>query len=72
MDIETFAENVGFLTRTVFNLDSSATDFQRVLTRLAQNYSTDEIESMFQIGLSQQGRALLATLKARQAADESD
>lgn len=30
-DVETFAENLGLLTRQVFSLDSSTTDFQSVL-----------------------------------------
>lgn len=62
LDVESFAENIGYLTRNVFNLDSSATDFQRVFRRLTRTHSQDEIAAMFDHGLSQQGRAVLAAL----------
>lgn len=62
LDIESFGENIGYLTRSVFHLDSSTTDFQRVLRQLAQQYTRDQIDQMFRQGLSQQGRAVLAAI----------
>jgi len=62
-DIETFAENLGLLTRQVFSLDSSNTDYQGVLRRLAADHSLDEIEEMFPRGLSSQARSLVMSLQ---------
>lgn len=59
VDIETFGESVGAITRHVFSLDSSSTDFQAVLRRLAQERNIAEIESLFALGLSRQARALV-------------
>lgn len=58
-EIETFGESIGTITRFVFSMDSSATDYQGVLARLAQNFSIDQIDEMFQPGLSTQARALV-------------
>jgi predicted ATPase len=60
---ETFAENVGLLTRQIFNLNSSATDYEGVLTNLAARHTLDEIERMFPTGLSSQGRSLVLSLQ---------
>lgn len=65
-EIETFAENIGSITRHVFSLDSSATDYQGVLASLARNYTPDQIEAMFLYGASIQARALLANYRLRQ------
>jgi hypothetical protein len=62
-EIETFGENVGSITRYVFSLDSSATDYQGVLASLAEQMSVDEIETLFNNGLSDQARALVLRLK---------
>lgn len=59
-EIETFAENIGAITRHVFSLDSSATDYQGVLAALAEHYSISQIDDLFANGLSIQGRALVA------------
>lgn len=64
---ETFGENVGFLTRTVFNLDSSQTDYQRVLANLAQRFSLEEIETMFDGQISGQARAYIIAQQRRRA-----
>ncbi|WP_203816337.1 AAA family ATPase [Paractinoplanes ferrugineus] len=65
-EIETFGENVGILTRQVFNLDSSATDYQGVLRSLAENFTLAEIESLFDAGLSVQARSYVVSIqKAR-------
>lgn len=68
-EIETFAENVGLLTRHVFNLDSLETDYQAVLRDLAAARSADEIEALFPKGMSSQARSLVLSFQ-RQAADE--
>jgi predicted ATP-binding protein involved in virulence len=64
-DIETFAENVGLLTRHVFNLDSLETDYQAVLQELATTRSIEDIEALFENGLSSQARSLLFSFKRR-------
>lgn len=62
-EIETFGENVGLLTRHVFSLDSSKTDFEGVLERLAREHSIDEIDGMFELGLSAQARLLVLSIQ---------
>lgn len=65
-EIETFGENVGMLTREVFNLDSSATDYHHVLDLLASRHTIEEIDAMFAKGLSSQARAYVIASKRRQ------
>ncbi|GAB3917984.1 hypothetical protein GCM10011575_42370 [Microlunatus endophyticus] len=62
-EIETFGENVGSITRYVFSLDSSATDYQGVLASLAKRLSVDQIEELFNNGLSDQARALVLRIQ---------
>lgn len=63
-EIETFGANVGSITRHVFSLDSTATDFQGVLSKLARTMEIEEIEeSLFPQGLSNQARALVLRAK---------
>lgn len=57
--IETFGENIGLLTRHVFNLDNSQSDYIGVLQELATKLPMEEIERMFEQGLSSQARALV-------------
>jgi len=57
--IETFGENIGLLTRHVFNLDNSQSDYIGVLQELATNLSMEEIDRLFEQGLSSQARALV-------------
>jgi predicted ATPase len=72
-EIETFAENVGLLTRYVFNLDSSRTDYQGVLRRLAQDHTIDEIDALFDGSMSSQARSLVFSYqRATPAADAED
>jgi len=68
--IETFAEGIGAITRSVFHLDSSATDYQGALQLLAQRHSLEEIDALFAHGLSAQGRALV--LRYQRSARLSD
>ena len=58
-EIETFGENIGLLTRQVFNLDNSQSDYVGVLRELASKLSSEEIEGLFEHGLSSQARALI-------------
>jgi hypothetical protein len=51
------------LTREVFNLDASTTDYHDVLERLARERSIGEIEALFEKGLSSQARAYILSLK---------
>lgn len=62
-EIETFAENIGAITRHVFSLDSSATDYQGILAHLAKRHSVEWISEMFSPGLSIQGRALVVNYR---------
>lgn len=64
VSIETFGANIGAITRHVFSLDSTATDYQGTLERLARLYTVDQIDSMFETGLSPQGRALVLNYQA--------
>lgn len=61
-EIETFGENVGLLTRIVFDLDNSGADFQSILRRLHRSMSFEEIELLFDGELSSQAAALLMSL----------
>jgi len=62
-DVETFGENVGYLTRNVFNLDSRATDFHSVLERLSDRMTVDDIERLFDGRMSGQARAYVESIK---------
>ena len=57
--IETFGENIGLLTNHVFNLDNTHSDYVGTLLKLASKYSLEEIEALFEHGLSSQARALV-------------
>lgn len=69
-EIETFGENVGALTKQVFSLDSSATDFQRVLQRLADGHTDSEIEALFDGPISSQARSVLMSWRRLKAETE--
>lgn len=59
---ETFGENVSILTKEVFNLDNSRSDYRRVLTRLSEHFSMEEILELFRYQMSTQALAYLVTL----------
>ncbi|WP_144440122.1 AAA family ATPase [Rhodococcus erythropolis] len=67
---ETFAENIGSLTSSVFDLDSTATDFHEVLRNLAENRSLEEIDTIFGGEMSIQGRAYVRSIQ-RQLRDSN-
>ena len=59
--LETFGENVGMLTYDIFGMTSSQSDFHEILDLLVGGYdSIDELESVFEPGLSAQARAYVA------------
>ncbi|CAM3617625.1 AAA+ ATPase domain-containing protein [Tsukamurella ocularis] len=68
-EIETFGESIGTITRFVFSMDSSATDYQGVLSRLAAGYNIDQIDRMFHPGISTQARALVLNYMHRDQRD---
>ncbi|WP_078854694.1 AAA family ATPase [Streptomyces sp. NRRL F-5135] len=61
-EIETFAENVGLLTRHVFNLDSSATDYHSTLRSMQESLHLDEIMELFDGEMSAQSISYLASI----------
>ncbi|MGZ2424036.1 ATP-binding protein [Rhizobium laguerreae] len=62
-EIETFGENVGVLTREVFNLEVVNSGFHRMVTdAVAQGRSYDEIIALFQNQLGAEGRTLARAL----------
>lgn len=63
--MEVFAENIGDITSEVFGLNSDVTDFHKVLDILATlRASVEEIEALFDRGLSAQARAYLMSVYA--------
>jgi len=62
---ETFAENVGILTREVFGLDVSKSGFHDLLARsVHEDMTFEEIEQEYNYQLGFEGRALLRSLVA--------
>ena len=61
-EIETFAENVGLLTRHVFNLDSSATDYHSTLRSMEESLNLDEIMELFDGEMSAQSISYLSSI----------
>jgi ABC-type cobalamin/Fe3+-siderophores transport system ATPase subunit len=60
---ETFGENIGILTRDVFDLNSSETDFHDVLERLATDLTVEEIETLFGHRLGFQARSYVTSTR---------
>jgi hypothetical protein len=67
---ETFGENVGVLTRTVFNLDNAESDYEGVLRQLGVVHGPDNLESIFPMGLSSQALAIVMQAHLESAEDE--
>ena len=61
-ETETFGENVSFLTRTIFSLDSSATDHHSVLQELA-DLDLESVEQLFDSRLGNQARTYFQKLR---------
>ncbi|MEQ1538340.1 MAG: AAA family ATPase [Sphingorhabdus sp.] len=67
-DLETFGENVGVLTYDAFGLTASSTDFHKVLDLLVSGCDTsEEVDGLFEPGLSAQARAYVLSQFARKA-----
>lgn len=65
-ELETFGENVGVLTYDAFWLTASSTDYHKVLDLLVRGCdSLEEVEALFQPGLSAQARAYVLSQFAR-------
>ncbi|RZJ44116.1 MAG: hypothetical protein EON87_10620 [Brevundimonas sp.] len=62
--IETFGEDVGTITREVFQLDTSRSEYVDILETLA-SLPIDQVERKFERGLSGQARSLLLTEQRR-------
>ena len=63
--IETFGENVGILSREVFQLELSQSGFQNILSEAAQEYDTYELAvDAFQNQLGAEAKAVLRALYA--------
>jgi len=60
---ETFGENIGILTRDVFDLNSSETDYHDILERLAADLTVDEIEGLFGHRLGFQARSYITSIR---------
>jgi hypothetical protein len=56
---ETFGENLGILTRSVFNLDNTESDYEGVLRDLAISHGVDRLNTVFPDGLSAQAMAIV-------------
>jgi predicted ATPase len=60
---ETFGENIGILTRDVFDLNTSDTDFHETLNKLAEDLSVVEIEQLFGRSLGFQSRSYIESIR---------
>ncbi|NEX92966.1 AAA family ATPase [Caulobacter sp. 17J65-9] len=64
---ETFGEDIGTISREVFRLDTRVGEYVQTLHELAARHTLNEIEAMFENGLSGQGRALVMAHQARRS-----
>ena len=60
---ETFGENIGILTRDVFDLNTSDTDFHETLSKLAEDLNVVEIEQLFGRSLGFQSRSYIESIR---------
>lgn len=67
---ETFGENVGLLTRTVFNLDNAESDHEGILRDLGVTLGADGLRHLFPNGLSSQALAIVMQAEADAADDD--
>jgi predicted ATPase len=62
-DVETFGENVGVLTRDVFNLEVESSGFYDLLTKsVAENKTYEQVLAEYDDQLGYEGRAILRAL----------
>jgi len=70
-EIETFAENVGVLTREIFGLEVTRSGFHRMLAEAVGDLnSADAVLGKFDNEVGSDGRALISSLIAERNADE--
>lgn len=63
--IETYGESIGAITNEVFGLHANATDYHAALQEMVSDgYTLEQIESLFDAGLSLQARAYVMSLLA--------
>ncbi|WP_316239124.1 AAA family ATPase [Bradyrhizobium sp. SZCCHNR1015] len=68
---ETFGENAGILTQTIFGLTSAATDYHHVLDLLIENFDTvEQVNELFSPGLSAQALGYVMAGLARKERKE--
>ena len=61
--IETFAENVGVITKEVFKLEMERSGFHKLFQdKVNKNYSFDEIVAMFRGSIGLEGQAILMSM----------
>jgi predicted ATP-dependent endonuclease of OLD family len=72
-EIETFAENVGVLTREVFGLEVTRSGFHKMIAdAIGDLNSIDEVLGKFDNEVGSDGRALISSLIAARSADEGE
>lgn len=72
-EIETFAENVGILTKQIFGLEVTRSGFHRMLWEVADDASqTQEVLEKFDNKVGSEGRALISGMIASRNADEAE
>ena len=72
-EIETFAENVGILTKQIFGLEVTRSGFHRMLLEAAEDASQiQEVLEKFDNEVGSEGRALISGMIASQNADEAE
>ena len=65
-DTETFAENVGALTRTVFGLEVDKSGFYKLLSESAQDNDYDSVMLAFENQIGGEGRALVRAFVSKE------
>lgn len=72
-DIETFAENVGILTREVFGLEVTRSGFHKMLADAIQQEQTiEEVAAKFDHSIGSEGRALISSMLASRSSDDGE
>lgn len=72
-DIETFAENIGVLTREIFGLEVTRSGFHKMLAdAVVDRSSREEVLAKFDNEIGSEGRALLSSLIANREIEEPE
>lgn len=64
-DVETFAESLERITAQVFRVDASRSDYHETLRELADNYTHEQIEEMYPLGLPARAWSYIQARTAR-------